>query len=318
MKKLILFVPILLVPILFGSNALAQGLLFRELFRPSEKPQYNFEYGGSTSNWQSPYGRTTRMKAGAVSPSSSIGESRFKFAANYENITFERPLTSGEYLESPGISGLWSVERRRKIMAEVSVLSPADTPFHSWDEISVNGNLAIAPLGSLAEKNTRHWIWFLNYSSTRSFLPNIPLLGFVYQINTDSGWNYSLGLPFLSATYFDRESLWTSRLSLGPYFYSAELGYGPPFLKLSLFSNWRQDSFFITERTRRDENLYLDQKDVGLSFKHPASKGLLMDWTVKYVFDRQHVFGKSYANETRPKLDMGTSVDLLISLIFIP
>ncbi|NCN42439.1 hypothetical protein GW916_14475 [bacterium] len=301
---------------LCSGTALAQGLAFKELYGGRKAGQLEISHKQPTSTWGSPYGKLSTSSAAITSEKydCALAENcAYRVQAGYLLDQFEKRTFFGQTLEDPEFSGLVEWTTSSRYLIEAGVRSPSDRPFHSFYETTINFNGILAPKEDLREIKDNYWLFILNYSNTRSFLPDIPLPGFTYVIRTESGWTYSLGAPFVSVSYFDFRK-WSFRLSVGPYFYSTQLSYGPPFLQAGLSSSWRQSSYFLYERTNRQERLYLDEKELSLFFKAPIKKGLLAELKTSYLFDQNMRMGETYStSSSRPEESLGSSAVISIN-----
>jgi hypothetical protein len=75
--------------------------------------------------------------------------------------------------------------------AEVS--SPSDEPWSGSEVISY-----AATLFARLPDGRDGWLFYLNYDTTRGFLPGIPLPGVAYQWNRMPGWMLMIGFPTVS------------------------------------------------------------------------------------------------------------------------
>ncbi len=292
----------------------AQGLLFRELYQPGSLAEFNLSHRQATSTWNAGYGDLSKTEARISSETFQCSEEcAYKFFAGHELQRFSKPVHFGDTLEHPRFGGLVDVSGRKRFLTEVGLTSPSDRPFYSLDEINLNLTMAIAPNENPARKKENYWIFLMNYSNNRSFLPNIPLPAATYVITTQNGWVYSLGAPFLSVSYINFPYL-SFRGMVGPYMYSTELSYGPPVFQYGISSSWRQDSYFIADRLNRREQFFLDEKDLSAFFKHPVTKEFFMEWKVSYFFDQDIRYGEGYSRRTAPTEDLGTSVALTVNI----
>jgi len=284
-------------------------MVFRNLFAgPPKNPELQLEHDQDVSHWRSPYGLLSRTDASIHSQGIALhdGLGFYQFEASHRLQRFHRAPAFGPTLENPRFAVGMDLQQRRRVVAALGVESPSDKPFHSLRETTLQFTAVSAPPGDLKGKKENYWLYFLNYSSTRSFLPNIPLPGASYTIPTRSGWTYSLGLPFLSISYMDFPH-WSFQATGGPYFYSAALSYGPPAFQVGLSTSWSQTAYFLSERSLKEERLFIDQKEVALNMKCPLSEKLFLEGKIAYRFDQSFRTGKSYEKTTAPTEDLGSS-----------
>lgn len=297
-----------------SAEVYAQGMLLQGLYAPNSGPELSITHRQATSSWQSPYERLSKTNVSISSDSFTYNEnSRYRFQASHQLQRFDQAPAFGDTLENPAFGFLFDHSDRRRLVTEFSLNSPSNKPFDSIHETNIGLTMALAPLGDLGKRKEAYWLYFLNYSNTRSFLPNIPLPGLAYVIPNRSGWTYSIGAPVISATYFGFPK-WSFQINGGPFFYSTRISYGPPFLQAAISSSWRQDSYFIAEREHREERTFLDEKDVSFSFIHPFSDFGILEWKASYFFQQSLRFGKSYDDLTAPTQDLGTSAAISLSV----
>ena len=305
-----------LIWVLFSPAAWSQSLLFQELYRSKTEPQFHASHKHATSAWNSPLGKHSTSEFPLTSQKLKcefLKECSYKVQANYTLENFEKQASFGDQLEDPDFRGLLSWEGDHRYLMEFGVNSPSDQPFHSFDETTISFNAVWAPLGNLIRRKENYWLFVANYSSTRSFLPGIPLPGFVYVIPTESGWTYSLGAPFLTVSYVNFPK-WNFRVTGGPYFYSTQLSYGPPFFNGGIESSWRQSSYFLYQRTNSDERIYLDEKELAAFLKAPVHRKVMAELKVAYVYDQKLKTGESYSRTTQTDLQLGQSAVIWLKI----
>ena len=298
----------------------AQGLLFRELYAPGEQGRFEITHRQATSTWNPRYGQLSKTEVNlasqrfsCASQKSETSNCHYKLEAGHELQRFSTSPTFGGTLENPQFRGMIERTGRFRTLAELGVNSPSDRPFQSFDDTNISFTAVVSPNEVLARKTENYWLYFLNYSNTRAFLPNVPLPGFSYTIVTKSGWVYSLGAPFLTLSYIDFPK-WSFRTMVGPFFYSSELAYGPPVLQVGISSTWKQDSYFVSTRTLREERLFIDERDVSLNLKHPLSETMILEWKLSYFMHQNLRYGRSYSRRSAPTEDLGTSAAITVNL----
>lgn len=99
-----------------------------------------------------------------------------------------------------------------------------------------------------------------------------------------------------------------------PIFYSSELNYGPPVFQIGISSSWKQDSYFVSTRTIREERLFLDERDLSLNFKHPLNEKLILEWKATYFFHQNLRYGRNFSERSSPTENLGTSAAITVNL----
>lgn len=308
---------LLFATVLTSVPAFGQGILFKELYGSRKEGEVEVKHRWATSTWGSRLGSMSKTDAVISSQALSCDSEEkcfYRIQAGHELQRFENNITAlGDTLERPAFRGLLEIKGRRRFLSELGVDSPSDKPFNSFDETNISFNGVLAPLADLRTMKENYWLYFVNFSSTRTFLPGIPLPGFIYVIPTASGWTYSLGIPIITITYVDFPK-WMYSLTVGPYFYNTQLAYGPPAFQFGVSSSWKQDTYFIADRTNKDDRFFVDEKDVSAFIRHPLSDKLSLEWKLGYHFDQGIQYGKSYDKKSYPREDLGTSVAATVGI----
>ena len=86
---------------------------------------------------------------------------------------------------------------------DVTVGSPSDKPFASFEEMDINATAVLR----VPARNRDAWIYFLNYGSNREFLPHIPIPGFGYSYQPSEQLSAVITTGFLTLQYRPVETL---------------------------------------------------------------------------------------------------------------
>ena len=185
---------------------------------------------------------------------------------------------------------------------QLSLASPSDRPFAGWDETAVlfNGFLRV-PSG---ERNA--WIFFLNYSSNREFLPHVPIPGAAFLYAPSRDFSLLAGAPLLSVNWKP-----TGRLSLrGFYFPIHTVSFGSEYSLGSgwkVFADWRweNDRYYRAGREEKDHRLFWYEQRLEAGIAVEVSPGIELSLAGGYAYDRFFFEGKSYSEDrTENRLDI--------------
>ncbi len=226
-----------------------------------------------------------------------------------------RSLKTGALLPDTGErlpSELWdlsfgAVHRRRLangsiLGGQLSLNSPSDRPFFSWREtmINLNGFLQIPAGGRDA------WVFFLNYSSNREFLPHVPIPGAGYLHAPSRDFSLLAGLPLLFVNWAPaaRVKFRGFYFPIHTIFLGGEYGLGSGW---KLFASWRWDNdrYYRCGRPDKDHRLfwYEQRLEGGLALK--TGSGVELSLAGGYAYDRFFFEGKSYADDrTKNRIDL--------------
>jgi hypothetical protein len=226
-----------------------------------------------------------------------------------------RSIRTGAVLPDTGErfpSELWdlsfgAVHRRRLANGwiaggQLSLTSPSDRPFSGWDETAIllNGFLRI-PSG---ERNA--WVFLLNYSSNREFLPHVPIPGAAYLYTPSRDFSVLAGVPLLSVNWRP-----VSRLTLRGFYFpihtvflGAEYSLDPGW---KLFASWRweNDRYYRAGREDEDQRLFWYEQRLEAGISITAGAGIELALAGGYAYDRFFFEGKSYSNDrTKNRLNI--------------
>ena len=193
--------------------------------------------------------------------------------------------------------------------------SNSDHPFHSIHEVvfQLTGTYRL-PV------DRRHaWLFFLNYSTARSFAPGIPLPGVAY-LSIDPGTRTQIlyGLPFFAA--WQPTDDWNlSLLYLIPTVIRTKISYrfyGP--LKVRVGFDWHPQSWLRADRPDTNRRLIFDQKKATAGLKCPIGEDLVLDLDAGFAFDQKFFEAKSLLSRgvTKTALSDGAFVRAEIAYRF--
>jgi hypothetical protein len=212
---------------------------------------------------------------------------------------------------SPFPGELWDVRfgttYRRRLAngwtggGNLTIGSPSDRPFASGDEILVaaSGFLRV-PAG---EKDA--WLFLLNYSNNREFLPNVPILGVAYHYRPDERLNVLAGVPMTVIGWEPLERLTVDASYFVPREVRAQVSYALlDSLRLQAGFDWTNQRFFRHDRQDDDHRLSYYEKRVALSARWDIRKNVWLDLAGGWAFDRFWFEGEGYGDRGDDRLDL--------------
>jgi hypothetical protein len=184
----------------------------------------------------------------------------------------------------------------------VTVVSPSDKPFDSWDEITLNSTAFLrVPHG---ERNA--WLFLVNYSNTREFLPGIPLPGVAYLYQPSDRFQLVIGVPAaLTYTPWDPVTLEVFYAPLTNI--RARVTYRLPWAaEVFVAYAWEHETYFLADRARDDDRLFYYDQRVSAGVRFGPWHGFRLELAGGYTFDRFYFEGESFADRHVSRLDIGS------------
>ncbi len=180
--------------------------------------------------------------------------------------------------------------------------SASDKPFAGWDEIFLDVNL----FARIPDGGRNAWLFFLNYSKTREFLPHVPLPGVGYWYEPNDQARLVVGIPFaflnlrpvkevsLSFSYFIVRSV------------RARVTYSP-LQSLHLYGNfeWRNESYYRAERQDDKDRLFYYEKALSAGVQVSVHRRVSLDLSGGYAFDRFYFEGRDYEDRDQNRVSIG-------------
>ncbi len=180
--------------------------------------------------------------------------------------------------------------------------SASDKPFAGWDEIFLDINL----FARVPDGGRNAWLFFLNYSKTREFLPNVPLPGVGYWYEPNDQARLVVGIPFAFLTLRPVKEV---SLSLSYFFVRsvrARVTYSP-LQSLHLYGNfeWRNESYYRAEREDNKDRLFCYEKRISAGIQVSLNRQVSLDLSGGYAFDRFYFEGKDYEDRDQNRVSIG-------------
>ena len=174
------------------------------------------------------------------------------------------------------------------------ISSPSDKPFNGWYEMAImlNGFLSIPSYKRDA------WVFFLNYSTNREFLPHVPIPGAGYLIAPSRRFNALVGIPLISISGEPATGLKLTGFYFPIHSVYLRAEYNClAFLDLFTSFRWVNDRYFRADREDRNDRLFWYEKRLEGGVTIRLTDGLELILSGGYAFDRFFFEGESYDDE---------------------
>jgi hypothetical protein len=185
----------------------------------------------------------------------------------------------------------------------LTVGSPSDQPFASLKETD------IATTAILRVPSGEHgaWLYFVNYSSNREFLPGIPIPGFGYAYEPSEQLSAVVTTGFLSLRYRPVESLTLTATYVAVRTVDVRVTYqvARP-VRLWVGFDWTNDRFLLANREDEDDRLFYYEKRFRAGAIIGLARQVYTEITVGYSFDRFYFEGESYSDRDHNRIDVGS------------
>jgi len=195
------------------------------------------------------------------------------------------------------LSGDWIIG------GNLSISSPSDCPFYGWNEMAVmfNGHLSIPAAGRDS------WVFFLNYSTNREFLPHVPIPGVAYFYAPSRDFNALVGIPlvFLNYSPLDGLDFRAFYFPIHSIYAGCDYHLNQTFGIFASF-RWENEQYYRAAREDKDDRLFWYEKRVEVGIKLRATYDLEVTVSGGYSFDRFFFEGESYDDDrTDNRVDVG-------------
>jgi hypothetical protein len=184
----------------------------------------------------------------------------------------------------------------------LTVGSPSDKPFASWDEMLVRAIAMVrVPQG---ERNA--WLFSLIYASDQEILGGLPIPGIAYVYVPSERFKAVIGFPFTSVEVSPLEHLTLEAQYFPLRRVRARATYvvARP-LRVYLGFDWDNDHYFRADRQDKDDQLFYYEKrltgGVRFDLRHIGFQLL-----GGYAFDRFYFEGDDYSDRHHNRLDIGS------------
>lgn len=163
--------------------------------------------------------------------------------------------------------------------------SSSDEPFHNWNVIDVS----VTSFYAVDTSPESTWVYLLNYSNQRSFLPHIPLPGFIYIYNNKKGLVLLAGIPVFGMNYLITPKLMMSYFSILPWTHNLKFSYFLRGKDLQLYTEYKisADTYKLLDYVDNEDRVILSDYKAILGIKLPLTYTLIMDLHGGYSMKRK-------------------------------
>jgi hypothetical protein len=185
----------------------------------------------------------------------------------------------------------------------LTVGSPSDQPFASLSETDIATTVILrVPSGEHGA-----WLYFVNYSSNREFLPGIPIPGFGYAYEPSDQFSAVFTTGFLSLRYRPVEplTLTATYVAVRTVDMRATYQVARP-VRLWVGFDWTNDRFLLANREDEDDRLFYYEKRFRAGAIIGLARQVYTEITVGYSFDRFYFEGESYSDRGHNRIDVGS------------
>lgn len=176
-------------------------------------------------------------------------------------------------------------EEGRHYGMNTQIGSASDEPFHNWSVTSVE----LTPFYFYDQTSASSWMFLINYSNQRSFLPHIPLPGVMYIYNNQAGMTLFGGIPVFGITYSFTPKVMVSYFTLLPWMHHLKFTYFIDGPSLQLYTEYKiaPEMYKPINYVENEDRVILEDHKAILGIKFPLTEGLSMDVHGGYSLNRK-------------------------------
>ena len=180
--------------------------------------------------------------------------------------------------------------------------SASDKPFQSEAEVSIQATI----FARIPDSGRNGWIFFLNYSRYREFLPNVPIPGIAYWFEPSPELRLIVGIPFANLEWKPVPGLTAELIYFAVRNVRAQVSYRVlPELQVFGGFEWKNEHYFRYDRQNDDQRLSHYEKRVSAGIRWGFFKGVFLELASGYAFDRFYFEGESYDDRYENRLNIG-------------
>jgi hypothetical protein len=185
--------------------------------------------------------------------------------------------------------------------ASVSLGSPSDEPFGGWDEMSLEANA----LWRIDPTEQTAWVFLLNFSTNREFLPCVPIPGVAFLYHPSRQFRLTAGVPFASVRWLPMDGVDISAVYMLLRTVHAEIGYRPvKAVRVYGGFHWDSRRYLRHDRADDDHRLFYYDKRITLGVEWEVAPQVTVEATGGYAFDRFWFEGEDYDDRLTNRLDL--------------
>lgn len=206
----------------------------------------------------------------------------------------------------------WQLDNEWIAGGQLAVNSPSDHPFASLNEMAFmfNGFLRI-PQGE-----TDAWFLFLNYSSNREFLQNIPIPGIGYQLKREK-LSALLGVPLSTMHAEPLDWLYLDASYFVPRTIHAEVSVLTiESLRFYGGYHWTNDRYLRHDRRDDNDRLFYYEQNVKAGMECKINEMISVDLHGGYAFNHFFFEGEEYDDRDQNRINLNDGPFAGVRLVF--
>lgn len=184
----------------------------------------------------------------------------------------------------------------------LNIGSASDKPFRSIDEMTIGGvGFLRVPSG---DRNA--WLFSLAYSPTGQIAFPIPGVAYFYQ--PSDRFYANIGLPFqvgyrpTDDVFLDFSYMLLTTVHAGVVYRVTPVS---PQLFLHAAFDWKNESYFLANRTDQQERLFYYDKTLSVGARYNFNRHISLDLSCGYAFDRFYFTGRTLSDRHHDRVDVG-------------
>lgn len=201
------------------------------------------------------------------------------------NADADSPLPENLTEIKTGHQFISTLDDQRRWGVNTQVGSASDEPFHNWSVTEVS----VTAFYSKDTTETNNWVYLLNYSNQRSFLPHIPLPGFMYIYNNKKGLMLLAGVPVVGFNYRATPKFMITLFSVIPWTHNFKLTYFLSGRETQLYTEYKisPESYKLIDYEDSEDRVIMDDHKAIAGIKFPLFGNLSMDVHGGYSMNRK-------------------------------
>ena len=322
LSALLLIIPFLLF---FPSPALTQDDLLRWVGGDLGKarPTLSYQVQGYSAEEVTAQGKDFRMTEHRLFSLLPFSQSSQRDASAYFSLRAQDVGTAAVLPDTRESfpENLWDIRlggQYRQQFADgwiggvaVGLGSASDKPFASWAETLLDVNM----FARIPTEGHNAWLFFLNYSKTREFLPNVPLPGVGYWYEPSDQVRLVVGVPFAFLTLRPVKEIALSFSYFLVRSVRARVAYSPlRFLRLYGNFEWRNESYYRADRQDDKDRFFYYEKQISAGIEAFLNQHVSLDLSAGYAFDRFYFEGRTYADRDQNRVSVGNGPFVMLRL----
>lgn len=258
---------------------------------------FQFYYGGQglSSAKAEKYSDEVELETSSAKLSAPISKDKdFKQALSLDysdvnirqiNADANSPLPENLTELKGGHQFISTIDDQRRWGVNTQLGSASDEAFHNWSVIDIG----VTAFYSQDKSEESTWVYLLNYSNQRSFLPHIPLPGFIYIYNNKQGLMLLAGIPVVGFNYMATPKFMITLFSIIPWTHNFKLTYFLSGRKTQIYTEYKisPESYKLVDYKDSEDRVILDDHKAIAGIKFPLVENLSMDIHAGHSMNRK-------------------------------